>query len=210
VSAALIPLGVPVVNDIAGPFWGQGMERCIERAIKAFDSPEIILTIDQDGMFTVEHVKELARLMVEHPEADAIAALEYSRNRNAPLLTIKDQETGEPMRNIPLRCFDPELTKLASAHFGLTMLRTSALAKLPKPWFHSTPDPDGSWHDGRIDDDIHFWQQWDAAGCSLYSANHVVVGHIERMIVWPDSQFQPRYQYVHEWHANGAPPEVWQ
>jgi hypothetical protein len=38
---------------------------------------------------------------------------------------------------------DGDTMPVKTAHFGLTLLRTSKLKQLPKPWFHSTPSPVG-------------------------------------------------------------------
>jgi hypothetical protein len=103
---------------------------------------------------------------------------------------------------------DQELLPLRSGHFGLTLLRASAFAKMPRPWFLGVPDENGGWGEGRTDDDIYFWRQWLAKGLSLCQANHVRVGHLQLVVSWPDRDLAPLHQYVSDYRANGIPDGV--
>lgn len=204
-QAALNKMGIPV-NTFQGAFWGQCLERGIEETLaKGYD---YILTIDYDTVFTAANVQSLLRLMLTHPEADAIAPLQSARGWASPLMTVKLPD-GMSAENVPRNFFDTDLTPLRTGHFGLTIFRASSLAGMPKPWFWSKPAPDGSWHDGRTDDDIYFWRQWDAAGKTLFNANRVVVGHLELMVKWPGRDLNVFHQRVADFWREGPPKGVW-
>lgn len=202
---ALAKLGIEV-NPFVGAFWGQCLERGLEMLEKrGFDA---ILTIDYDTVFSAENVMSLLRLMLLHPEADAIAPLQSARGWNSPLLTMEVPEGVDP-GHVPRSQFDADLTRLKTGHFGLTLIRTSALRDVPKPWFWGKPAPDGSWNDGRVDDDIYFWRQWEKAGKTLFNANRVVVGHLELMIKWPGRDLSVTHQRVADYWKDGPPAGVW-
>lgn len=200
-----------------GAFWHESLERATEMALEA--GTEAVIAIDYDTLFTEADVRELARLLKEHPEADALAAVQMRRQTGTPLMTIKDDK-GEFVREMHIGAFAPDLTRVWTAHFGFTILRAASLRKLPKPWFNGVPDGKGGWGDertgpggeriaGRIDPDIWFWLQMEKAGMSAYSANRVVVGHMELMVNWPDGRMRPLYQGLEKWRKGGKPAEVW-
>ncbi len=202
---ALLALKIPIRKH-TGAFWGQCLERCIEEWIK--EGKEWVLTIDYDTIFTRQHVEELIRLAQEHPNADAIAPIQAHRTKPTPLMTIRGAE-GKNISEVPWETFDTPLAKINTAHFGLTLIKVEALKKMAKPWFHSLPADDGGWGDGRTDDDIYFWRQWEEAGNSLYLANRVAVGHAELMVRWPDKEFVTTYQHPSEFYSDGPPEDVW-
>ena len=205
IQGALAKLGIPV-NTFTGAFWGQCLERGLEETIaKGYD---YILTIDYDTVFTAENVKTLMRLMHLHPEADAIAPLQSARGWSSPLMTMKLSD-GMDANSVPRNYFDADLTPLKTAHFGLTLLRVSALKDLPKPWFWGKPAPDGTWGEGHTDDDIYFWRQWEAAGKTVFNANRVVVGHLELMIKWPGRDLNTIHQRAPEFWREGPPKGTW-
>jgi SAM-dependent methyltransferase len=203
---ALPRLGI-TLHKHTGAFWGQCLTRCIEEILEAGE-PEYILTIDYDTIFTDRDVEQLLALAVAYPEVDAIAALQASRWNAEPLMTKRaaDGKNGESWSR---ETFAPDLTAIATAHFGLTLIKVEALKTLPLPWFKGEPDADGRWGDAKVDDDIWFWKQWEAAGRSLMLANHVVVGHAELMIRWPDRNLQATYQLSSEFWKSGPPANVW-
>lgn len=203
--SALAPMGI-AVRPYFGAFWGQCLERGLEDAIK--DGADAVLTIDYDTTFTSQNVGTLMRLMVTHPEADAICALQSARGWNSPLMSI-DLPAGFSHDRIPKSFFDADLTKLKTGHFGLTLIRTTSLKEMPKPWIWSKPDPNGGWGEGRTDDDIYFWRQWAAKGKTLFSANRVPVGHIEAMIRWPGRDLGTVYQRAADFSTQGAPRDIW-
>jgi len=152
---ALVPLGIRLRRQ-GGAFWGQALTNCLE-VILDQDAPDAVLTLDYDTVFTKGHVAHLMQLMLAHPEAHAIAALQSSRHLPTALFTKRDDD-GEPMARVPIEAMSGDLMKVSSAHFGLTLIRADRLRDLPKPWFHATPSSDGQWHygDDHIDEDINF------------------------------------------------------
>ena len=206
---ALLPLGISPTK-YEGAFWCQ----CLERILTKHSAPgaaEWILTLDYDSVFSREHVVALLRVAAENPNVDAVAAVQMARGRDgAKPLFVRRNGKGEVMTKISNVELAKPLLKVQTAHFGLTLIRAAALRKMPHPWFLGVPDKDGTWEEGRIDADIHFWHQWEAAGNSLYVANRVVVGHAELMITWPDGDFNPIHQYPSDYHERGLPEKVWQ
>lgn len=204
------------VRRVTGAFWGQCLERAIEEALEQ-DEPDAILTLDYDTVFSRRDAALLMQLMCCHPEADAIAAVQAARGRDGALFSMRaDGErvlpgasdaanTVEVHRDV----FAPDLAKLATAHFGLTLIRADKLRALPHPWFHDQPAADGGWGDGRTDADVFFWRQWERAGFSLYQANRVPVGHLDLSVRWPGADLGVVLQPASDWRAHGAPQGVW-
>ncbi len=189
---ALRPFRIPI-QQFNGVFWGQCMQRAFEEAIEA--KVDWLLTIDYDSMIHAKHIDLLMGVMGNHPEIDAIAAMQARRGEvDTPLMTVKDQTSvdtdGTPM-------------KVSTAHFGLTFIRLSALKDVPKPWFASKPDPDGGWGEGRYDDDIWFWHQWREAGKSLYVHPQCRIGHLQLMVSEFDEKYQPRHVHIKTWRERG-------
>ena len=189
-----------------GAFWGQCLERAIGESEKF--SPEWILTIDYDSVFTEGQLEHLLALAVSSPHVDAIAPVQVGRAVGTPLFTIKGED-GKVVREMKREHFDAELVKAATAHFGLTLVRMEKLRAMPHPWFHSRPAPDGNWGDGREDDDVYFWKQWERAGHSLYIAPRVAIGHAELMIRWPSVDFEITFQHPTEFKHGGLPEDIW-
>lgn len=207
-SKALLPLGIrPTIFQ--GAYWGQCLERALEQL--ANEGADWILTTDYDSIYSADTVATLVRLAATHPEIDAVAAIQMARGRESakPLMVIKD-DSGVPTPNVEAWRLQEPLMKVATAHFGLTLLRTSALRKVPHPWFHGIPNADGEWGEGRLDDDINFWHKWERAGNSLYVANRAVIGHGEFMFTWPDKQLNPIHQYPNDFHERGEPEGTWE
>jgi hypothetical protein len=151
----------------------------------------------------------LMQLMCCHPEADAIAAIQSGRGKDLPLFTIK-AENGLNASTIAAEEFEPNLTKVTTAHFGLTLMRAEKFKSLPKPWFQDVPAPDQTWGEGRRDADIAFWDKWGAARNSLYIANRVPVGHLELMIKWPGRDLRAIHQPIGEFRDSGISKDAWQ
>ena len=198
----IVPFKIQLLK-MQGVFWGECLERGMQAQIDC--GADVVLTIDYDTVFTADDVKNLIRLMYEHPEADAIVPLQVGRQGMRGLLTLKSK-TGQSRIKIPTTEFAPELTKIYSGHFGLTMIRTSALMKMPHPWFIAVPGPDGQWGEHRVDADINFWQKFEQAGNNVFSANRITLGHMELMITWPDDKMEASYQTVKDYHETRKPP----
>lgn len=204
-QTALNKLGIEV-QPFVGAFWGQ----CLERGLEKLSAEGIdgILTIDYDTVFTAQNVNTLIRLMLLHPEADAICPLQSARGWASPLMTMKLPE-GMEHDKVPKSYFDGDLSPLRTGHFGLTLIRTASLKEMPRPLFWSKPAPDGTWGDGRVDEDIYFWRQWAEHGRTLFNANRVVVGHLELMVKWPGRDLGVIHQRAADFWNAGPPKEVW-
>lgn len=205
---ACIPCNVKLRKH-GGAFWGQSLTRVFER-IAEEDDPDLILTVDYDSIFTPGHLARMIQTMMLHPEVDALAPIQSSRHLPTTLFTVHGTE-GDNAPAIPRSAFDGDTTKVATAHFGLTLIRTAALKKISKPWFHSIPSSKGEWHDddGHVDEDIAFWRKWESVGNSLHLANRVAIGHAELMCRWPDVNLQVHYQSITDFQRNGVPDECW-
>jgi len=206
---ACIPCNVKLRKH-GGAFWGQSMTRVFERIIEE-DNPDAILTIDYDSVFKPNHLARLMQTMMLYPEIDALAPIQSSRHLPTALFTVHGTE-GENSPALPRTKLEADTIKVATAHFGLTLIRTESLKKMDKPWFHSVPSPNGTWHDddGHADEDINFWRKWEAAGNTLHLANRVAIGHAELMVRWPDINLQVMYQSVTDFQRNGVPEGVWE
>jgi predicted SAM-dependent methyltransferase len=204
VLEACLPLRIGV-KRVTGAYWAQCLTRGIQMALN--EKAEIILIIDYDTIFTQAQLIALLQLLAEHPEADAIAPVQVHRDMDSHLFVIKDDK-GEILKSVPGPMLEGPLTKVSTAHFGLTVIRASALAKLKKPWFLETPDPRGEWEEGRIDADIHFWQNWEKCGLTLYQANRVHVGHEQTMVTWSGADWKPKHQYMGDYGQQGPPADV--
>lgn len=195
-------------RSYTGAYWDQCLERGIEEAIEQ-ESPDLILTVDYDTVFTRRDVATLIQLMMVHPEVDALAPIQAARGRDTSLFTVHGEQVGDVV-HVPSSEFAGNLKRAATAHFGMTMMRAECFGKLPRPWFQHVPAPDGTWGEGRRDADIAFWDKWETAGNSLYIANRVPVGHLEMMIRWPGQDLRAIHQDYGDWRKTGTPKGVWQ
>lgn len=206
VFQGLSPFQIPL-QKTTGAYWGQCLERGIQTQIDTHN-PDAILTIDYDTVFTPKDVETLMKLMRDNPQADAIVPIQMGRGDMQALLTIKTR-TGQVRDLIQREEFKADLIKIATGHFGLTLIRTESLLKLPHPWFKGEPNKEGQWGGGRIDDDIYFWKKMEENQMNIYSANRVVIGHMELVVKWPDYNLAILYQPVSEYHEKGKPEKVW-
>jgi hypothetical protein len=206
VFESVVPHKIPIIK-MQGAFWGQCLERGIQQQIDDTNA-DAILTIDYDTIFSPGDVGNLIRIMSEHTEIDALVPIQVGRNGMQALLSMKSR-TGKLREFVPNTEFDSEVTKITTGHFGLTLIRTSALLKMPHPWFWGQPGPDGQWHTGRVDDDIWFWQQAEKAGLNVYSANRIVLGHLELVVTWPTEELKAAYQTTKDYQDKGRPTNIW-
>jgi SAM-dependent methyltransferase len=187
-----------------GAFWEQGMQRGFNALIE--DKVEWIIVIDYDTIFDSADVKELLTLAALYPEADAIVPLQAKRNDDQMLFTMRDS-LGKVRHTATMDEFEADLTPIHTGHFGLTLIKTEALKKIPKPWFWSQPNEAGEWDEQRVDADIYFWHKAAENGCRAFQANHIRVGHLQLVVSWIDREFEIRHQYLKAWQDQGKPPE---
>jgi hypothetical protein len=190
-----------------GVFWGQTLTTAIEQTLADQPETEFVLTMDYDTVARASDVAELYRLMRDNPDAGAIFATQVGRDRDTLLLTVRES-ADENRKQVGRAEIEAELLPASTGHFGLTMLRVSALKSLSRPWFVHTPDADGGWGDGRVDEDIHFWRLMERAGHKVYQANQVVIGHLQLVVTWPDKNLQPIHQYAGDYRTGGKPAGV--
>jgi hypothetical protein len=210
---ALPKLGIEFTG-VTGAYWNQCLTDAFERVLAMDPTPDYLLAMDYDTVFTAKHVAELIQLAMIEPSADAIAALQSNRHTDRPLIALSAETatlTSDGLRaDVAPEEFHRDLVPVSSAHFGLTLIRTAALRDLPTPWLLGIPDQKGAWGDGHTDPDMVFWRKWVTNGRSLYVAPRVVVGHLELVVRWPGGAMQPIFQRSRDWEATRlAPKGVW-
>lgn len=200
-------VGIPL-RKMTGAYWDRDLAIGMQGALDDED-PEWILTADYDTVFTRHQVRDLLSIATRYPHADAIAPLQTARHHDAPLFTARLPD-GQLVQNVDrAQIAEGEIMKVESAHFGLTLLRSSKLRALPKPWFSRKFDENGAYGDNGCDPDVNFWRHWKAAGNTLYVALRVPVGHCELMVRWPDQNLEATFQRPSEFWKAGAPGNLW-
>ena len=101
-----------------------------------------------------------------------------------------------------------DIIDVRSSHFGLTLIRSAALAKMARPWMHHQPDPNGKWEDGRVDADVGFWHKMKDAGWRVCVSPRVSVGHQQLMVSWVGEDWQAVHQHSYEYWKSGKPANV--
>lgn len=192
ITEALAKWGIPISRHF-GAFWGQCMERGFEQLIER--RIDWVICLDHDSLVTEEHISRLFAVAAEF-EVDAVAALQPRRQSGTPLCAIVVQEDEKDAKrsvkaNQPLRA--------STAHFGCTLIRTAAVARMPKPWFLPEPDPNGGWNEGKVDEDIRFWRQFNEAGNVLAVDPMNRIGHLEEIASYMDELGRTRFVYVKRW-----------
>lgn len=190
----------------SGVFWQQAMSNLFDRHLE--DGIEYLLTLDYDTVFVPEDVLELFRLLETHPTLDAVCSMQSKREDPMALFTVRSRD-GKIIGRLPVEALNGELLSVGSAHFGLTLIRVSALKTLRRPWFHAQPAPNGQWADGQIDADVVFWNDWREQGKTLALAPRVVVGHCQMMVSWPGRNLRTVHQYISDYSKDGKPNEAW-
>jgi hypothetical protein len=184
-------------NTASGVFWGQKLSRLIDAHLN--DGTEFIFTMDYDTAFKEEHVIKLLQLMADNPDIDAIVPVQVKRENETPMFSILDGSGNGKL--VPLTDFDSDLVPITTGHFGLTIFRVSAFQGLKKPWFLPHPNEDGEWGEGRIDEDIHFWNNFNAEGRKVCLATKVMLGHLQMMCTFPGPArkgFKPMHYYMNQ------------
>lgn len=159
---------------------------------------EVGVTVDFDSVFTYQHVQRLLSVLMTYDNIDAITTIQRGRGRETPLMTSGNKtelsSSGEPIQ-------------ISTGHFGLTAIKFDRLKDVPKPWFWSQPNEKGEWGEGKIDDDIWFWRQWEKAGRTLYVDPFNCIGHLEEVIsefLEVDGQYKPVHTYPKDWQKRNV------
>ncbi len=187
IDAALTENNIPIKIS-GGVFYGQCMQNMLEKAIEG--GIELAVTIDSDSIFTAADLARLVQVAIQNDEMDAVAAMQSRRGKAGPLFT-KGGESRVYFEGRPLQ--------VSTAHFGLTAIKLDKLKDIPKPWFHSIPNEDGSWLHDAVDDDIYFWRQWKDAGRTVYVDNGCSIGHLEEMVAIIDDNGKHQFMYPNDW-----------
>ncbi len=186
-----------------GVFWEQGIQCGINSLVRA--RADYVITIDYDSIFTNDDVKELLKLVVRYPEADAIAAWQPGRGvKDKALAGIKTGNGWGGLVSVE-EMKRSDLTPVDNTVFGLTIIKTEALKKMAKPWFLNTPNADGEWEEGKHDADSYFWHKFTEAGNKVFMANKVRIGHLQEMVLWVDEDFNFTKQELQDWYKSGRP-----
>jgi hypothetical protein len=192
---------------IQGCFWSHNLCNGIQNALEE-PGTEYILTCDYDSVFDANAVLELYRLLQAYPEIDAICALQGKRDLENILISMRTED-DKPITEVPSQMFMNNTLEITTGHFGLTLIRASALRDFPKPWMNDAPNADGEWKEGKLDADISFWKKWrEEHGKNLYLAPKVVIGHHVEVVMWPDRKMKMTYQTVNEYYTDGQPSAV--
>ena len=207
VSAALAPHGLSPIK-VTGAYWGQSLARGLESVI---DTHDFALVVDYDTVFSAKTVEALLVLALQSG-VDALAPLQVKRESNAVMFSMPGT-APDKKAEVGREWFEKPVQLVGTAHFGLTFIRMSALKRLPKPWFMSTPNEKGEFNGGHIDEDVAFWKSWHEVGNTLGIATGVSVGHCELMVTWPSLESPGNTVQQHStdyWNSGQkAPKEAW-
>lgn len=180
-----------------GAFWHHSLTRCIESHLET--GHDYIVIVDYDTIFTKADGAKLILHLYDNPEVDIVAPMLLKREGGEMALTSDGEVT-----------LNNNLIPITQAHFGLTAIRATAFDKIPRPWFIESPSESGQWGEGRIDPDIHFWNQCRKVGIKMMAATDVVTGHLEQVVTWPKQDFTAHYQTMNDWRKNGKPEWAFQ
>lgn len=202
---ALMPLGIAICRR-TGAFWGQCLTAAIQAALD--NGAQWVLTLDYDSIFAMRDIEDLMTYGMVYQEADALVPVQMNRMKNLVMMRPKGVPAHGQFR-MELTEWDVTLWPISMGHFGASLIRASAFAKLAKPWFHSSPDENGEWNGAHVDDDPWFWRRFEEAGCRAFLTPRVVIGHLEQVISWPDRSLNKIYQPTSEWWETGKPGNCW-
>ena len=185
-----------------GVFWGQCLTRSFEQIVERGEH-EWILTIDFDSVFDAHDIIRLRDLAEAH-DLDIVCPFQIGRDRDSCIMLL-DDGTGKPRTQIDRAELQKPYLDPLFGHFGLTLIRVSALAKMQKPWFAATPDASGGWGEGKEDDDIRFWRMAREAGLRIGITPQVRIGHLQLVCSWVGDDLQPVHQYLTDHAKKGRP-----
>jgi hypothetical protein len=194
IERSLRQLGIPLTVS-GGVYYGQCMQKMLEQLV-ATDC-DYAVTVDGDTLFTSAQLQRLLSIIEQEEQINAITGIQVRRSKLTMLGTVYDgQPAGEDMQKVDWTGYP---LKARTAHFGLTVIDLEKLRSVPKPWFAATPNSAGEWDGDKVDDDVHFWLQWEKAGNSVYIDPGVRLGHLEEMVAVFDEHMQAKHIYVTEW-----------
>jgi len=199
------------VTKGTGAFWDQTMTRILTELCKEEDGNQFIVTADYDSVYEPDCLTRLVAAMLISG-VDALAPLQMKRDDKMLMFTPAGLGgKGAQEVTLPNEWWEEPAQPVDTMHFGLTILRASALRRMPKPWFLGIPSEDGDWGEFRKDPDIYFWHKWRECGNTMAVCPQVAIGHAELVITWPDQRLKAIHQYpTHYWNAGGKrPPEAW-
>jgi hypothetical protein len=210
VTSTFAPHGIHVTKG-TGAFWDQTMTKILTDLCKEETENEVICTVDYDSVFEPDCLTRLLAAMLISG-VDALAPLQMKRDEKQLMFTPPGLGGKGPTEvTLPLEWWEKPAQPVDTAHFGLTLIRASAIRKMKKPWFLGVPGEDGDWGQDRQDPDIYFWHKFREAGNRLAVCPQVAIGHAELVITWPDQRLKAMHQYpTHFWNSGGRrPPEAW-
>jgi len=204
VASALAPHGIAPIK-YTGAFWGQCLQRSMETVV---DTHDVILTIDYDTVFSAKTVEAMVALLM-YSGYDAVAPLQTKRESNAVMFALPGVSPDDK-HLVEDEWFKKPIQPVDTAHFGCTVIRASAIRKMPKPWFLAQANDKGEFTGGHVDEDIYFWRKFREAGNTLGIATNVSVGHAELMITWPSREAEGGKIQQHTtefWNGGRQPPK---
>jgi hypothetical protein len=211
--SAFSPHGINITKG-TGAFWDQVMSRILTDLSKEETGNQFVCTIDYDSVFEPDCLTRLMAAMLISG-VDAIAPLQTKRDDKTlmfkPVGSPEASADGTAKISLPVEWWEAQAQPVETAHFGLTLIRTAALRRMPKPWFVGLPGKDGDWGPDRVDADIAFWHRFREAGNTLAICPQVAIGHAELVITWPDQKLNGMHQYPADYWGGGGkrPSEAW-
>lgn len=199
-SMQLVQMNIQVRKH-SGAFWEQSLSQLLYAAVE--EEFDYVLTADYDTVFKPPDVLYMLHLITNEPKAAAVFPVQYRRECDQLLVGLDGCEDGKAT----VKDLEPHLAPATLGHFGLTLIRVSALKQIAHPWLQSLPNPEGKWGPGKLDADIAFWHKLGKSGLQAYCATRVVVGHLQQMITWPGEGYQPVHQYAGKYFGDGDAPE---
>jgi len=188
----------------AGVYWEQGMENLLEGAIH--DNYKYALAIDYDTYYSIYHIVDLYDIMQQNPEIDILLPLQVKRGHKYPMAGMFQDEQGHLVK-VFTGGFVDRIADCDTGHFGLTMIKLSALEKISKPWFISITNADNRWRREHKDADVNFWIKAKKSGLIVKLAE-VFIGHMELMCSWCGplkAGYRTHYEGINEVLAGGWP-----
>jgi hypothetical protein len=191
------------VTRATGVFWGQSLQRLFEIALKSLET-KYILTVDYDSIFDAEDIIRLWQVMESNPDVAALCPLQIGRDKETPLFSVRGED-GSLLKEMGEDHLFTDALDMNTGHFGLTLIRTDAIREMKRPFFQGIPSPNGDWGEGRVDDDIFFWNRLREAGKRICLCPRVRIGHLQNVVTWPGEDCRAITQYLTDYHDNGRP-----